>query len=124
MTIAPETPPDIASHVREAVAAALDKKAEDLVVLHLEPVTDFTDYFLLANGTSDRHVDALAEAILRRLRGTGVRPLHVEGRGRSSWVLLDFGDFLVHLFDGESRELYSLDRLWGDAPDVTAQFAA
>ena len=124
MTTAPETQPDIASHVREAVAAALDKKAENLTVLHLEPVTDFTDYFLLASGTSDRHIDALAEAILRRLRDSGVRPLHVEGRGRSNWVLLDYGDFLVHLFDPEGREFYSLERLWGDAPDVTESFAA
>ena len=113
---------DIASKVRSAVAAADDRKAIDLKVLHLEKVTDFTDYFLLCSGTSERQVQAIADAVLERLRAEKTRPLHMEGYNRGQWVLLDYGDFVVHVFQEEPRHFYALERLWGDAPDVTAQF--
>ncbi len=112
---------DIASKVRSAVAAADDRKALDLKVLHLEKVTDFTDYFVLCSGTSERQVQAIADAVLERLREEKVRPLHMEGYNRGQWVLLDYGDFVVHIFQEEPRKFYALERLWGDAPDVTAQ---
>lgn len=115
---------DIASKVRSAVAAADDRKAIDLKVLHLEKVTDFTDYFLLCSGTSERQVQAIADAVLERLRAEKVRPLHMEGYNRGQWVLLDYGDFVVHVFHEEPRKFYALERLWGDAPDVTAQMRA
>jgi ribosome-associated protein len=113
---------DSQSRVREAVAAAEDRKAVDLRVLHLEKVSDFTDYFLICSGTSERQVQAIADAVQERMREERVRPLHVEGYNRGQWVLLDYGDFVVHVFQEEPRRFYSLERLWGDAPDVTNEF--
>lgn len=113
---------DTESRVREAVSAADDRKAVDLKVLHLAKVSDFTDYFMICSGTSERQVQAIADAVQERLREEGVRPLHVEGFNRAQWVLLDYGDFVVHVFQEEPRRFYSLERLWGDAPDVTAEF--
>jgi len=121
------TPPtqivvDTPTRVREAVAAAEDRKAVDLRVLHLEKVSDFTDFFLICSGTSERQVQAIADAVQERMREEKVRPLHVEGFNRGQWVLLDYGDFVVHIFQEEPRRFYSLERLWGDAPDVTNEF--
>lgn len=113
---------EIAARVKEVVSAALDLKAVDLRVLHLEPVTDFTDYFLVCSGTSARQVEAIARAVDERLRSERVRPLHIEGQGKGTWILLDYGDFVVHIFDEERRSHYALERLWGDAPDVTEEF--
>ena len=121
------TPPtqivvDTPARVREAVAAAEDRKAVDLRVLHLEKVSDFTDFFLICSGTNERQVQAIADAVQERMREEKVRPLHVEGFNRGQWVLLDYGDFVVHIFQEEPRRFYSLERLWGDAPDVTNEF--
>lgn len=113
---------DTPTRVREAVAAAEDRKAVDLRVLHLEKVSDFTDFFLICSGTSERQVQAIADAVQERMREEKVRPLHVEGFNRGQWVLLDYGDFVVHIFQEEPRRFYSLERLWGDAPDVTNDF--
>ena len=113
---------DTPTRVREAVAAAEDRKAVDLRVLHLEKVSDFTDYFLICSGTSERQVQAIADAVQERMREEQVRPLHVEGYARGQWVLLDYGDIVVHIFQEEPRRFYSLERLWGDAPDVTRDF--
>jgi ribosome-associated protein len=118
----PQALSDTAARVREAVAAAEDRKAIDLRVLHLEKVSDFTDYFLICSGSSERQVQAIADAVLQRLRSEKVRPLHVEGYNRGQWVLLDFGDLVVHVFQEEPRRFYALERLWGDAPDVSATF--
>ena len=115
---------DTAQRVREAVVAADDRKAVELKVLHVQKVSDFTDYFLLCSGTSERQVQAIADAVEERLRSNGVRPLHVEGYNRAQWVLLDYGDLVVHVFQEEPRRYYALERLWGDAPDVTAEFRA
>ena len=113
---------DTPTRVREAVAAAEDRKAVELRVLHLEKVSDFTDYFLICSGTSERQVQAIADSVQERMREEQVRPLHVEGYNRGQWVLLDYGDFVVHIFQDEPRRFYSLERLWGDAPDVTNDF--
>jgi ribosome-associated protein len=115
--------PDTVGRVRAAVAAAEDRKAVDLKVLHLQQVSDFTDYFLICSGTNERQVQAIANAVEERLRANKVRPLHIEGFNRAQWVLLDYGDLVVHVFLEEPRRFYALERLWGDAPDVTAQFA-
>jgi len=115
---------DTAQRVREAVAAAEDRKAVDLKVLHLQQVSDFTDYFLICSGSSERQVQAIADAVQERLRAGRVRPLHVEGYNRAQWVLLDYGDLVVHVFQEEPRRHYALERLWGDAPDATAEFRA
>jgi ribosome-associated protein len=120
--------PDIPARVRSAVTAALDKKAIDLRVLHLSAVTSFTDYFVICSGTSQRQAQAIGDGVEERLRGEGVRPLGVEGQASKGgtapgqWVLLDYGDFLVHVFTDDRRRFYDLERLWSDAPDVTAEF--
>jgi len=115
---------DTAQRVREAVAAADDRKAVDLKVLHLQKVSDFTDYFLICSGTSERQVQAIADGVQERLRANRLRALHVEGYNRAQWVLLDYGDLVVHVFQEEPRRHYALERLWSDAPDVTAEFRA
>jgi len=120
-TLAPTVLTDTAQRVREAVAAAEDRKALDLKVLHLQKVSDFTDYFLICSGSNERQVQAIADAVQERLRANRVRPLHVEGYNRGQWVLLDYGDLVVHVFQEEPRRFYALERLWGDAPDVTAE---
>lgn len=114
--------PDTALRVRQAVAAAEDRKALDLTVLHIQPVSDFTDYFLLCSGTNERQVQAIADAVQEKLRTDKVKPLHVEGYNKGLWVLLDYGDFVMHIFQEEPRRFYSLERLWGDAPNVTSEF--
>ena len=120
----PATLTDTAQRVREAVSAADDRKAVELKVLHLQKVSDFTDYFLICSGASERQVQAIADSVQERLRENRVRPLHVEGYNRAQWVLLDYGDLVVHVFQEEPRRYYALERLWGDAPDVTAEFRA
>lgn len=124
MTATPRPAPalDTRGAVREAVAAALDTKAEDVRVLHLAEVTDFVDWFVVASGVNDRQVQAIADRVDERLRENGVRPLHVEGQPGAQWMLLDYGDFLVHVFLDERRKYYALERLWRDAPDATADF--
>lgn len=115
-------PPPI-EQMRLAVRAAEDRKAEHVRVLDLSEVSDFTDRFLLCNGTNERQVQAIADRILEVLREQGVRPLHVEGQRVGSWILLDFGgDMVVHVFLDDTRTFYGLDRLWSDAPDVTERF--
>jgi ribosome-associated protein len=115
-------PQDTQIRVREAVAAAEDRKAIDLKVLHLARISDFTDYFIICSGTSERQVQAIANGIEERLREDGARPLHIEGYNRGQWVLLDYGDLVIHVFDGQTRGFYALERLWADAPDVTQNF--
>lgn len=112
----------IRERVRHAVAAAHDTKAEDVRVRHLEPVTDFADYFVICSGSNERQVQAIADAVEERLRERGVRPLHVEGYPAAQWVLLDYGDFLIHALLDERRAYYGLERLWRDAPEVTEEF--
>jgi ribosome-associated protein len=101
-----------------AARAALDHKALDLIVLDVQDLSSVADYFLLCSGRSTTHLDTIADAIRAALKATGVRPLHAEGTARSGWLLLDYGDVLVHVFLEETRAYYSLERLWGDAPSV------
>lgn len=109
--------------IQIAVRAALDRKAEDLKVLYLAEISDFTDHFMICSGTNERQVQAIAEAVLEGLRAAGLRPLHVEGKNRGSWILLDYGGQLViHIFLDETREYYNLEKLWSDAPDETTRY--
>lgn len=113
----------IAQRVRLAVATALDKKALDLNVLSVGELTSIADYFILASATNERQAAAIADAVQERLREElKVKPLLVEGTLPGRWILLDFGDFIVHIFTEETRRFYGLERLWGDAPDMTAEF--
>jgi ribosome-associated protein len=113
----------IESRVRVAVHAALDKKAFDIDVLAVGGLTSIADYFVLASATSERQASSVADNIVEKLREElGVRPLLVEGSTPGRWVLLDFGDFIIHIFTEETRRFYGLERLWGDAPNVTAEY--
>ena len=115
--------PELPEQIRLAIDAGLDRKAEDVKVLHLAPVSDFTDHFLIMSGTNERQVQAIVDAILERLRAAGVRPLHVEGYNHAHWVLLDFGgDMVIHVFLDERRRFYGLERLWADAAEITEKF--
>jgi ribosome-associated protein len=96
----------------EALEAALDKKAQDIVILDLDEVCSFTDHFVICTGTSSRHNQTIAEGIDERLRKSGVRPLHIEGHKEGEWILLDYIDFVVHIFTARAREFYDLERLW------------
>jgi ribosome-associated protein len=106
-------------NLRRAVEAADQRKAIDLRVLDLRSVSDFTDYFVIASGSSQRQVQAIATAIEESLTQHGVKAHHVEGASQGRWVLLDYGDFVAHIFDQERREYYRLEDIWSDAPDVT-----
>jgi ribosome-associated protein len=108
----------LSPEVTKAVRAALDKKALDVVVLDLRQTPAFTDYFVLCSGQNPRQVKAIADAIEEALRAAKVRPAHVEGYDRAEWVLMDFFSFIVHVFTPQTREFYSLERLWGDAERI------
>lgn len=95
-----------------ALDAALDKKARDVVVLDLSGICSFTDHFIICSGTSVRQVQAIADGVEEALRKAGSRPSHVEGYSEGEWVLLDYLDFVVHVFTERSREFYDLERLW------------
>jgi ribosome-associated protein len=114
----------IESRVRLAVAAAQDKKAFDLDVLSVGALTSIADYFIITSANSERQAQAIADSILSQLRDElHVKPLLVEGTTPGRWILLDFGDFIVHIFTEDVRRFYGLERLWGDAPNVTAEYA-
>jgi ribosome-associated protein len=100
------------------VRAAEDKKAHDLLVLDLRKAAGFTDYFVICSGTNPRQIRAIADAVLERLAVDGAKPAHVEGYDRSEWVLLDYFDFIVHIFGPETRAFYRLERLWGSAERI------
>ena len=114
--------PNVTHKLQEVVAAARDRKAIDLRVLHVDEVSDFTEYFLICSGTSERQVQAIAEAVQEKLRGEKIRPIGVEGFRHGSWILMDYGEFVVHIFDQEVRGYYGLERLWADGSDVTDSF--
>lgn len=104
--------------VKSAVSAAEDKKAENLAVLDLRKADGFTDFFVICSGTNPRQIRAIADGILEALRLDGVKPAHIEGYDRSEWILLDYFDFVVHVFAPETRLFYGLERLWGNADIV------
>ncbi len=112
-------PAELDERVRLALHAAGEKKAHDLVVLDLREVASFTDYFVIASGTNVRQVQAVADAVQEQLRNQlSVRPARVEGYNSAEWVLLDYGDFIFHVFEEKARRFYDLERLWRDAARV------
>jgi len=111
-------PSRIPSEIQRAIAAADDKKADDVVLLDLRKAAGFADYFLICSGGNPRQIRAIADAIMEALAAGGARPAHVEGYQRSEWILLDYFDFIVHIFGPETRLFYSLERLWGNAERV------
>lgn len=111
-----QTPIDLPEDVAEAVEAARDKKALRVTVLDLRGSDAFTDLFVICTASNVRQAQAIADAIEERLRTRGRRVAHIEGYDRAEWVLLDYFDFIVHVFTADTREFYALERLWGKAP--------
>jgi ribosome-associated protein len=103
---------------RAAANAALDKKAENVVILDVRGLSSYADYFVVASGTSDRQVAAIADNVDELLRKAGHRPLGVEGYTRGHWILLDFGDVVAHVFYEDARQFYDIEGLWADARRV------
>lgn len=110
---------DTLNLVRLATTAAQDKKAFDVTVLDVSEVTTFTDAFILCSTTSERHLQAVTDALLRGLRDNRRRPLHTEGGSGVQWTLIDYGEIIVHVFTEERRTYYNLEGLWGDATRLT-----
>ncbi|HLC41409.1 MAG TPA: ribosome silencing factor [Methylomirabilota bacterium] len=106
---------------RLGALAALEKKATDLVVLNLQGISNVTDYFLICSGSSTTQLATIAEAIETRLDAEGRPPLHREGPPESGWMLLDYGDVVMHIFLRETRAHYALEHLWGDAPELALE---
>ena len=101
-----------------ALLAASDKKALEIVVLDLREIASFTDYFVITSGTNTRQVQAIADAVVEQLKKHGTRAARVEGYSTAEWVLVDYGDFILHVFDDKARKFYDLERLWRDAVRV------
>jgi len=107
---------NLKAQVSKAIAACHDKKAEALTVLELEKGSGaFTDYFVICSGTNPRQIQAISDEVEERLKKSGQRPAHVEGYRQAEWVLLDYVDFVVHVFSEKSRKFYELERLWKSA---------
>jgi ribosome-associated protein len=100
------------------VDAASDKKAEDILVLNVSEVTTIADLFVICSGRGERQVQAIADAVVEKSKASGRQPIGIEGYNAGRWLLIDLGDVVVHAFVPEERELYRLERLWGDAPVV------
>ena len=111
----------IPGDVTRAIELARDRKATDILLLDLHGLSNATDYFLLVNGTSDTHVRAIADHIIDELRKEGMKADHIEGLRSGRWVLIDYIDFVVHVFHPTAREFYQLERLWGDAPTTALE---
>jgi ribosome-associated protein len=105
-------------HLEEAVRAAQDRKAVEMSLLDLEGVCSFTDNFLICGATSTRHAQAICDGILEQLKASGLTPTHVEGYSQAEWILLDFLNFVVHIFISRAREYYDLERLWKTAARI------
>jgi ribosome-associated protein len=106
---------EIGQDVQRAAECALERKAADVVALDLRGISNATDYFLLATGQSDVQVKAIADHVIGELKKEGIRPAHVEGLQGGRWVLVDYIEFVVHVFHPGAREFYQLEVLWGDA---------
>ena len=102
--------------LERATELAGDRKGVDMLVMDLRGISNATDFFFLVSGTSDMHARAIAENVIEELKKEGVRPSHVEGLRSGRWVLIDYIDFVVHVFHPAARDFYQLERLWGDAP--------
>jgi ribosome-associated protein len=107
---------ELKNQVTAAIQACLDKKAEELSILEMDKGSGaFTDYFVLCSGTNPRQVQAIADEVELRLKTAGVRPAHVEGYKQGEWILVDYTDFVVHVFSEKARKFYDLERLWKTA---------
>jgi ribosome-associated protein len=107
---------DLKHQVAEAISACQEKKAEEITILELEKGSGaFTDYFVVCSGTNSRQIQAISDEVEERLEKKGLRPAHMEGYRQAEWVLLDYVDFVVHIFSEKARKYYELERLWKSA---------
>jgi ribosome-associated protein len=130
-TAVAEKPANCVEQLDERICAALraasDKKALEMAVLDLREIASFTDYFIITSGTNVRQVQAIADEVVEQLKKQGTRALRVEGYSTAEWVLVDYGDFILHVFEDKARKFYDLERLWRDAarvpvpPDITGE---
>lgn len=109
---------EIDDRILMALHAAADKKALDIVVLDLREIASFTDHFVIASGTNERQVQAIADGVVDTLKKAGTPAARVEGYKTAEWILLDYGDFVVHVFDDKARKFYDLERLWRESRRV------
>jgi len=108
-----------ARKIQQWIKSALeDAKMQDIAVLDVRKISDFTDYMMIATGTSNRHVQSSADKVVETLRGHGVRPVGIEGKQLGDWVLIDVGDVVVHIMREQTRDFYNLEKLWSDAKRV------
>lgn len=113
---------DLKRQVAEAIDACREKKADQITVLELEKDSGaFTDYFVVCSGTNPRQIQAISDEVEERLEKTGLHPAHVEGYTQAEWVLLDYVDFVVHVFSEQARKYYDLERLWKSAKKMEAE---
>lgn len=110
--------PRLSSDLTAGITAALEKKALDVLVLDLRKASAFTDFFVICTGANIRQVQAIADAVQQALGRTGTKPALVEGYDRAEWILIDYFDFIFHVFTPATREFYALERLWGDAERI------
>lgn len=110
---------ELDERVLTALQAASDKKALDLVVLDLREIATFTDYFVITSGTNERQVQAISDEVFEKLKKAGTPAARVEGYKSAEWILLDYGDFIVHVFADKARKFYDLERLWRESKRVT-----
>lgn len=115
---------DAKKKYRLCAEAAEEKHAENLVILDVTDITDFTQYFMIASGTSDRQVQAIADGIREKMKEHKILPVGVEGYDEGKWILMDYDDIIIHIFYEPVRELYDLERLWHDAKKVRRRNAA
>lgn len=104
--------------IRMALHAASEKKALDLVLLDLREIASFTDYFVIASGANERQVQAISDAVYETLKNAGSAAARIEGYKTAEWILLDYGDFVVHVFEQKARSFYDLERLWRESKRV------
>jgi ribosome-associated protein len=115
------TPTDLSDfddRIRRTLLAAWEKKALDLTVLDLREIASFTDFFVIATGTNKRQVQAISDEVVEQLKRSGTRAARVEGYQTAEWILVDYGDFVVHVFDDKARRFYDLERLWRESKRV------
>jgi ribosome-associated protein len=104
--------------IRRTLMAAWEKKALDLTVLDLRDIASFTDFFVIASGTNKRQVQAISDEVVEQLKRHGTRAARVEGYQTAEWILVDYGDFVVHVFDDKARRFYDLERLWRESKRI------
>ena len=114
----PSSPAELDERLTTALAAAADKKAINIVVLDLREIASFTDYFVIASGANERQVQAIADEVVETLKKAGSAVSRMEGYKTAEWILLDYGDFVVHVFDAKARKFYDLERMWRESKRV------